>query len=74
VILIILVLLTLGTLYFAAFHMTGFIKGLKPGGYHISWPGFFGQRLILNIVFNYPFIFFILGVISWLFGLIYKEN
>ena len=74
VLLIILVLLTLGTLYFAAFHMTGFIKGLKPGGYHISWPGFFGQRLILNIVLNYPFIFFILGAIGWLFGLIYKEN
>ncbi len=73
-VLIITLTLTAGILYFAAFDTVAFIQQLQPGSHHMSWPGFWGQRLVHYITLKYPFIFSILGALSWLLGMIYKEK
>ena len=72
ILLVIIIFLCLGMLYFAAFNTVSFIKELQPGDDHLSFPRFFGRHLILYIIFEYKFTFTVLGALSWLFGLIYK--
>lgn len=74
IVLIITLALTAGILYFAAFATVAFIQQLQPGDHHMNWPGFFGKRLVMLITLKFPFVFSILGALSWLFGLIYRKK
>ena len=71
---IIILLLSAVALYYAAFFIFSFIKQLKLTNVHIKWNNFYGMMNIHLLIIKHPYIFTILGILSWLFGLIYKEK
>lgn len=73
-VLIIILILTAGMLYYAAFSTYTFIRYLFDiqGGFR--WCGFFKFRYFITLATKHPYVFSILGALSWLFGLIYKEK
>lgn len=73
-ILIIILVLTAVALYYAAFFVFSFIKQFKFPNIHMNWRGFYGMMNIYILIVKHPYIFTVLGIFSWLFGLIYREK
>ena len=74
VIVLILLIIAIPMLYYASFFTFSFIKQLTQSSVHISWPGFYSVFRNILLVIKYPFVFSILGALSWLFGLIYRNK
>ena len=74
ILLIIIFLLSAGVLYYAVFAAYSFIKFINDINISIRWYGFFKLIIFSTIATKYPFVFSVLGALSWLFGLIYRKK
>ena len=74
VVLIITLVLSAGVLYYAAFATYSFIRFFNELNFSIRWYGFWELVIFSTIATKFPFVFSILGALSWLFGLIYRSK
>ncbi|MBQ3547403.1 MAG: helix-turn-helix transcriptional regulator [Clostridia bacterium] len=74
IVFIIILVFAVGTLYYAAFSICTFLEHYLNLNIHFRWYGFYKLRYFITINTKYPFIFTILGALSWLFGLIYRQE
>lgn len=76
ILILIVILIFLPTaLYYTAFSLYAFIRQLGFNIPHIRWQGYYGvMRFALTIILQHPYVFAILGALSWLFGLIYRQK
>lgn len=74
IVLIITLILTFMALYFTTFAICRFMDNYLNFDLYIRWRWFHTFGFFNNVLLKHTYVFSILGALSWLFGLIYKEK